>query len=281
VRRHPHDPLTGRDQRLLEPARDVPAVVDRPHTLIIEPASPAHRGQIPLLNGLDLAGAALSARPRVDGPAGPRTNRSGRTSPHRPEPSSQRRPRLLQTAGTAPSATITAASLSEHHAARREDQSIPRYSTTWSPLRGLRLQTSSVCGEALPPGALLHDIPCGRGSRVVCRSNPARAARCRWRARRSWEELPRCVSDARGRIMAELLLDAAGRRAARADLGVDRSRTRRGPRRAGRADRALERASSCRRGPRDRRRRDARGIRPRESSSARDQDLGSTGSRGR
>jgi hypothetical protein len=67
VRRHPHHPLTGRDQRLLEPPRDVPAVLDRPQPLVIEPAPPAHGGQIPLLLSSDLAGAALSARPRVDG----------------------------------------------------------------------------------------------------------------------------------------------------------------------------------------------------------------------
>ena len=58
MRRHPHDPLTGRDQRLLEPARDVPAVLDRPHPLVIEPARPAHRGQMPRLLGPDLARAA-------------------------------------------------------------------------------------------------------------------------------------------------------------------------------------------------------------------------------
>jgi hypothetical protein len=66
VRRHPHDPLTSRDQRLLEVARDVPAVLDRPHPLVIQPARPPHGGQIPRLLGRDLAGAALSPGPRVD-----------------------------------------------------------------------------------------------------------------------------------------------------------------------------------------------------------------------
>src|SRR5687767_4286131 len=66
VRRHAHDPLTGRDQHLLEPPRDVPAVLDRPHPLVIQPTRPAHRGQMPLLLRLDLAGAALPAGPRVD-----------------------------------------------------------------------------------------------------------------------------------------------------------------------------------------------------------------------
>ena len=32
--RHAHDPLAGRDQRLLEPARDVAAVLDRPHAFL-------------------------------------------------------------------------------------------------------------------------------------------------------------------------------------------------------------------------------------------------------
>ena len=67
MRRHPHDPLTGRDQRLLERPRDVPAVLDRPHPLPIEPARPAHRGQIPRPLGPDLARAALPTGPRVHG----------------------------------------------------------------------------------------------------------------------------------------------------------------------------------------------------------------------
>ena len=65
LRRHPHDPLAGRDQRLLEPARDVAAVLDRPHPLLVEPARPAHRGQMPRLLGLDLPGAAHPAGSRV------------------------------------------------------------------------------------------------------------------------------------------------------------------------------------------------------------------------
>jgi hypothetical protein len=63
--RHAHDPLAGRDQRLLEPARDVAAVLDRPHPLFVQPARPAQRGQMPRLLGLDLPGAAHPACPRV------------------------------------------------------------------------------------------------------------------------------------------------------------------------------------------------------------------------
>jgi hypothetical protein len=67
VRCDTHDPLAGRDQRLLEPARDVATVLDRPDPLLIEPARPAQRGQVARLLGLDLALAALAARSSVDG----------------------------------------------------------------------------------------------------------------------------------------------------------------------------------------------------------------------
>ena len=67
VRRHAHDPLAGRDQGLLEPPRDMPTVLNRPHPLVVQPARPTHRRQMPLLVGLDLAGAAPPAGPRVDG----------------------------------------------------------------------------------------------------------------------------------------------------------------------------------------------------------------------
>ena len=67
----------------------------------------------------------------------------------RPQLDHQPRQAIL-VGGTAPSPTIVPASLSAHHAARRYDQSIPRYSTAGPPSRGLRLQTTSVsCGEAL------------------------------------------------------------------------------------------------------------------------------------
>jgi hypothetical protein len=41
-----HDPFAGGQQRLLQPAGDLPAVLDRPHPLIIEPARPFDRGQV-------------------------------------------------------------------------------------------------------------------------------------------------------------------------------------------------------------------------------------------
>jgi hypothetical protein len=66
VRRHPDHPLTGGDQRLFEPTRDVPAVLDRPHALVIELARPPHRGQIPQLLSLDLTLPAHPAGPLVD-----------------------------------------------------------------------------------------------------------------------------------------------------------------------------------------------------------------------
>ena len=61
-----HDPLAGGQQRLLEPARDLPAVLDRPHPLLIEPARPLDRGQVPRLVRVDLTRAADLARPLVD-----------------------------------------------------------------------------------------------------------------------------------------------------------------------------------------------------------------------
>jgi hypothetical protein len=60
---HAHDPLAGGQQRLLEPARDLPTVLDRPHALIIEPARPFDRGQVPRLVRVDLTMTANLARP--------------------------------------------------------------------------------------------------------------------------------------------------------------------------------------------------------------------------
>ena len=54
------------NQRLLEPTRYVAAVLDRPHALVVELACPAQHGELPRLFGLDLASAALAARPCVD-----------------------------------------------------------------------------------------------------------------------------------------------------------------------------------------------------------------------
>ena len=47
VRRDPHDPLTGSQQRLLQTPRDVPAVLDRPDPLLVQAPSPPDRGQMP------------------------------------------------------------------------------------------------------------------------------------------------------------------------------------------------------------------------------------------
>ena len=66
VRRDPHDPLAGGQQRLLEPARDVPAVLDRPHPLLVQAPSPPDRGQMPGLVSLDLPAAAHPAGSLID-----------------------------------------------------------------------------------------------------------------------------------------------------------------------------------------------------------------------
>jgi hypothetical protein len=66
LRRDPHDPLAGRDQRLLEPLGDVPAVLDRPHTIVIQTTCPADRGQMSGIVGCDLAVAAHLAGAIVD-----------------------------------------------------------------------------------------------------------------------------------------------------------------------------------------------------------------------
>ena len=47
MRRHANDPLARGQQRLLEPARDMPAVLDRPHPLLVEASRPTQRGQMP------------------------------------------------------------------------------------------------------------------------------------------------------------------------------------------------------------------------------------------
>ena len=66
MRRDPHDPLAGRDQRLLEPLGDVPAVLDRPHTIVIQVTRPADRGQMSGIVSCDLAVAAHLAGAVVD-----------------------------------------------------------------------------------------------------------------------------------------------------------------------------------------------------------------------
>jgi hypothetical protein len=66
VRRDPDHPLPGRNERLLQAAGDVPAVLDRPHPLVVQRPRPPHRGQMPGLLSLDLPGAAHPARSLVD-----------------------------------------------------------------------------------------------------------------------------------------------------------------------------------------------------------------------
>ena len=62
MRRHANDPLARGQQRLLEPARDMPAVLDRPHPLLVEASRPTQRGQMPRFLSLDLALAVDPAR---------------------------------------------------------------------------------------------------------------------------------------------------------------------------------------------------------------------------
>ena len=70
-------------------------------------------------------------------------------------------------AGTAPSPTIVPASLSEHHAARRYDQSIPRYSTTGPPLRGLRSRQPQSAGRPTFGAPSFMTFHCASGSATV------------------------------------------------------------------------------------------------------------------
>ena len=66
MRRQPDDPLAGGQQRLLKPPRDRAAVLDRPHPVLIQPTSPADRGQVPRVVGLDLPAAANPAGSLID-----------------------------------------------------------------------------------------------------------------------------------------------------------------------------------------------------------------------
>ena len=61
VRCHANDPLTGGDQRLLQAPGDVPAVLDRPHPLVIQPPRPLHRREMPRIISIDLPAAANAA----------------------------------------------------------------------------------------------------------------------------------------------------------------------------------------------------------------------------
>ena len=66
MRRNPHDPLARRQQRLLEAPGDMPAVLDRPHPLLVQAARPPDRGQMPWLISLDLSRPAHTTGPPID-----------------------------------------------------------------------------------------------------------------------------------------------------------------------------------------------------------------------
>src|SRR5205085_12423295 len=66
LRRHAHDPLARRQQRLLKPPGPVPAVLDRPHAILIQPTRPADRGQMPAIGRVDLTMAALPTGSLID-----------------------------------------------------------------------------------------------------------------------------------------------------------------------------------------------------------------------
>ncbi len=66
LRRDTHDPLAGRQQRLLQASGHVPTVLDRPHAIVIEASGPANRGQMPGIVSLDLTTAAHPAGSLVD-----------------------------------------------------------------------------------------------------------------------------------------------------------------------------------------------------------------------
>lgn len=61
MRRDPEDPLAGGQQRLLKPAGDVPAVLERPHPILIQTRRPPDRGQMPGIVSLDLPAPANPA----------------------------------------------------------------------------------------------------------------------------------------------------------------------------------------------------------------------------
>jgi hypothetical protein len=65
MRRDSHDPLAGGYERLLQAPRDVPAILDRPHAIIVKASRPAHCGEMSGSVGLDLAVAARAARSRI------------------------------------------------------------------------------------------------------------------------------------------------------------------------------------------------------------------------
>ena len=47
MQRHAQDTLESCQLRLLEPPRHMPAVLDRPHPVLVQTTSPPNRGQVP------------------------------------------------------------------------------------------------------------------------------------------------------------------------------------------------------------------------------------------
>jgi hypothetical protein len=63
---HADDALTRSDQSLLEAARDMPAVLNRPHAIVVEPACPPKRCQMTAVIGFYLAPATNLAGSLLD-----------------------------------------------------------------------------------------------------------------------------------------------------------------------------------------------------------------------
>ena len=65
VRRDPDHPFPGRDQRLLQAPRHLPAALDRPHPLVIQAPRPRQRPEVTILISSELAMPANPTRPVV------------------------------------------------------------------------------------------------------------------------------------------------------------------------------------------------------------------------
>ena len=65
TRRHPDDPLTDGQQRPLKAPGHMPAIVDRPHPVLIHATSPPNRRQMPRIISLDLPASAHPAGPHI------------------------------------------------------------------------------------------------------------------------------------------------------------------------------------------------------------------------
>jgi hypothetical protein len=71
LRRHPHDPLPGRQQVTLEAAGELPAVLDRPQQLVAMPPRPAQQREVIGSGRADGLARELPSL-RVDGDGGVR-----------------------------------------------------------------------------------------------------------------------------------------------------------------------------------------------------------------